>query len=112
MGYKCDGNVCVQGATCSADQTSSTAKDGTVTNCAPYLCGGDGTCSNKCATSANCQQPAVCDQTIGACIETQASSSGGCAVARDSGHDPEQTGAVTALIVVAALALQRRRTRA
>jgi len=113
--YKCDTatSKCVQGSTCSADNTSSTSKAGVTTNCAPYTCGPDGNCQKQCATSADCVAGTSCDTTLHACIVVQtpdaAASGCGCSTPGSSPDDDRYLLALGGLAL--ALGLKRRRDR-
>lgn len=83
-GFVCSDGVCAPiVATCSADLARSTAKDGKVTDCAPYRCGTTGECRSRCAGSADCSSGYVCDVAAAACVQPASTEeSGGCAVRR------------------------------
>jgi hypothetical protein len=84
--YRCDTEkgLCVQGATCSDDKTQSIGKDGTVSDCAPYVCGTEGICLQRCTKADDCVPGSSCDDARGACVvvskETVSTDSGGCDV--------------------------------
>ncbi|MGZ3451659.1 MAG: kelch repeat-containing protein [Polyangiales bacterium] len=78
-----EGNICVKGtcvplvATCSDDRLSSTAKDGTTSDCRPYRCTTTGACGTQCASSSDCSPDALCDTTAKVCNTVATGDSGG-----------------------------------
>jgi hypothetical protein len=81
--YKCDtaAGKCIQGASCSGDKLQSIDKTGVARSCAPFLCGSDGNCLNRCGTSDDCVPGTSCDPTTQACVgvvNQTTTSSGGC----------------------------------
>ncbi len=106
--YVCLGGACVQGAHCSADNLTSTGKDGITKPCSPYLCQADGNCATTCTTSEQCTPGFICDATTKTCAPPPTSdggSSGGCAI----GTSGSRYGEIA--VAIAALALMTRKRR-
>src|SRR5262249_53215401 len=97
---------------CSADGKTQSNPDGTVTECAPYICSGT-TCKDACTSVDDCQSPNVCD-TDGKCKQAPAaskpSSDGGCSV--PAGGSSGDAAWVFAGLAAAWLARRRRATSA
>lgn len=114
--FKCDtaAGKCVQGSTCSADKTKSIDKTGASTDCAPYMCGTDGSCLKQCATTEDCVVGSSCDTVVHACVVTNSTatttSSGGCAASGSSMGGAGQ-GATMALGLLLGSWWLRRRNR-
>jgi len=105
-----DGNTCVDQrcvplvATCSSDRLSSTAKDGSLTQCSPYRCTTAGTCGTTCSTSNDCAPLAACDPNSKTCVAAAATESdGGCAMGR------ARSSSFLALLFALGLLARRRR---
>jgi hypothetical protein len=113
-GFSCNGSACVPdtaAGTCSGDGTSSTAKDGTVTQCGVYRCAATGVCGQSCGSSADCATGATCDST-GKCVgaPSTTASSGGCAWSSGS-NDGRSKGTWAMLVTLATAVLARARRR-
>jgi hypothetical protein len=109
--FRCDAGsgACVQGASCSADRTQSIDKGGIAKSCAPFLCGTDGACMNRCASSDDCVPGTSCDSVTSACIGIAANGSTGSGGCDASGVGSGSAwGGAGALLGLAAL-LRRRR---
>ncbi len=111
--YKCDtaAGKCVQGASCSADKSQSIDKAGAATSCAPFLCGTDGTCLKRCATSDDCVPGTSCDPSTSACVgivNQTTTGSGGCDASGGAGAS-RGLGAAAALLGLLGLGARRRR---
>jgi len=110
-GLVCTSGACVprgKNALCTTDGLSSIGVDEVTTACAPYRCGGDGTCSTTCAASSQCAPGNVCDTTTKQCVTAAATADdGGC------GYAPRSSGGGGAIVVLSALLsrLRRRRSR-
>jgi hypothetical protein len=82
-GADCKAGKCTaQGDTCAPDGRSSIAKGGTVTPCAPFVCGSDGKCNAACGTSSDCAPGLTCDESQH-CVDAGGGSGGGCAIGGD-----------------------------
>ncbi|MGZ3450363.1 MAG: Kelch repeat-containing protein [Polyangiales bacterium] len=108
-GFICSGAKCVPApkGTCSADGESTTATDGTVTQCAPYRCDPSiGTCKASCATTSDCATGTTCDTSkgTGLCVATAETESGGGCVFGSSTR-----GSFIGIGIALALAAARRR---
>jgi len=106
-GFECSAGACKPaGGACSADRTTSTAVDGTVTPCAPYRCRTDGRCGETCASSSDCAPDAACDVSLGKCVPTAtADAGGGCTTGGGPG-----SGLALAALALAGLVRGRRRS--
>ncbi len=107
-----DGFVCVAGGCVGEDQLCTNdslalARDGSVSDCAPYKCTNEG-CLTACTSKAECKSPYVCDPDAQACVLPPASTGGdaGCSVARQ-----RSSGMVGALWLGLGLAVASRRRR-
>jgi hypothetical protein len=102
-GFQCSGNDldCVP-PTCNG-VSRSVSFDGLVTECTPYVCGGNGACLQSCKSVDDCLAPFVCD-TSGRCVDANAESVS-CALGAERG------GWEAALILAAFAAISRRRRR-
>jgi hypothetical protein len=101
-GYQCSGKdlACVP-PICDG-KGRSVALDGTVTECAPYVCAG--ACLEKCRSVDDCLEPFVCDGA-GRCV-APAAGSASCVMAGANG----QTNAVLVLLAIV-IAARKRRSR-
>jgi hypothetical protein len=94
------------GATCDGDHVVKNP-GGADVDCAPYKCDGP-RCRGNCASVADCVSPNICD-TTGHCVAAPSQTSGdsgGCALAPGNASSG---GAASALAVVLALAVRRKR---
>jgi hypothetical protein len=104
------GKCAKQSGTCSADGTSVVAADGTTTSCAPYRCK-DAVCQSACASTDECQAPAICDTALSTCVAEAAPDAGstddggGCTMRRKT-----EKSSLLALLSLLGLALVVRRS--
>jgi len=113
-GFTCVGGACKSGAQCLPDG-SSKGKDGTVTPCAPYACGGDGLCVKNCSASADCVGGATCDVAAKVCVPPgggDTEDSGGCTTSSGRGHDATWAMLAVLGVFVTARTSARRARRA
>ncbi|MGZ3422077.1 MAG: Kelch repeat-containing protein [Polyangiales bacterium] len=108
VGFVCAAKSCVPRpkGTCAADHASSNADNGTVTECAPYVCDDStGTCKTGCGTSADCESGDLCDVTTKVCAPPPNADSGG----GSGGCSLANRGSAGGWLLLALLALRRRR---
>lgn len=109
-GFGCapDG-TCQPGGTCVDAHTSKSA-DGTIKDCAPYICDTSGTCKGTCASVDDCVAPSVCDPSTLHCIAQPGAGDAGCTCTFASGHAPSRPALVLAAAIAFAWRRRRRRT--
>ncbi|MGZ3449109.1 MAG: FG-GAP repeat protein [Polyangiales bacterium] len=106
-GFTCLAGICSEGARCSDDRSTSIAKSGDSTPCAPFLCGADGSCASTCNSSSDCAPSAVCDVGSARCVAAEPTSDGGGCTYGGSGV----TLTPAFLLMLLAAGTRRRRTR-
>ncbi|MFI5300745.1 MAG: hypothetical protein ACHREM_21900, partial [Polyangiales bacterium] len=112
-GAVCDSttNTCIQGASCSADHSTSTDRSGVLTPCTTYLCDpGTGLCGTACILNTDCAAGYSCDShgICGAIVAPASNASAcGCVVGARSSGDVLGASAVF-LALVAARKVRRR----
>ncbi len=101
---------CVSGATCQDDHHTSVLADGTLQDCSPYTCDGDGSCLNSCKSTLECIEGTACT-TSQVCVPTDSAPTDegggcGCSTPGRSRSGLEVFGLLAALFL-----LQRRSSR-
>jgi hypothetical protein len=120
-GYTCRTGACVPsaGTTCDPDGLRKIAKDGTITDCAPFRCNTtSGDCAASCSKTDECAPGYACaDPKCVAAGDSGGASAGGCATAGagaeradgDAGGAAVARGAAMALGLLLAGLIRRRR---
>ena len=80
-GFVCVTGACVDEESLCTNETQALARDGTVTDCAPYRCDDDGTCRGGCVSVDDCATGFVCRAEDATCIPRPPAEGGeeGCA---------------------------------